>query len=91
MRDHDQSLLTKIRKFKNDKKSLQNKLEWLTMKETSINRETMIETMELEKSSEVKFLLIEKWTNVDPLKITTQKGANLVEVRISLGIEYEQG
>jgi predicted RNase H-like nuclease (RuvC/YqgF family) len=32
LRDHNQSLLTQIKKLKNDKKSLQNKLEQLTIR-----------------------------------------------------------
>jgi hypothetical protein len=87
---HNQSLLTQIKKLKNDKKLLQNKLEQLTRKEASINKETMIKPMELEKSSDVKIQVVEKGTNTDPINITTQKDANLVEVRIFLDVEHKQ-
>jgi DNA repair exonuclease SbcCD ATPase subunit len=83
LRVHNQSLLTQIKKLKNDKKSLQNKLEQLTKKEALINKETMTEPMELEKSPDVKIQVVEKGTNTDPINITTQEDAKLVEVRIS--------
>ena len=63
-------------------KSLQNELEKTTKKEASINKETMTEPMELEKSSDLKIQVIEKGINTYPINITTRKDANPVEVRI---------
>jgi hypothetical protein len=59
-RVHNQSLLTQIKKLKNDKKLLQNKLEQLTKKEASINKVTMIKLVELEKSPDIKIQVMEK-------------------------------
>jgi predicted nuclease with TOPRIM domain len=84
LRDHNQSLFTQIKKLKNDKNSLQGKLEQLTNKEALINKETMTNLIELEKSFGVKIEVMEKQTNIDPIDITNQKDANLVEVGISL-------
>jgi hypothetical protein len=55
-----------IKKLKNDKKSLENKLEQLIEKEAS-------------KSSDVKIQVVEKGTNTDPIHITTQEGAKSVQ------------
>jgi hypothetical protein len=42
-----------------------------TREEVSINKETMIESMELEKSSDVKIQVVEKGINTYPINITT--------------------
>jgi hypothetical protein len=52
-----------IKKLKNNKKSLENKLEQIIKKEAS-------------KSSDVKIQVVEKGTNTDPVIITTQKDSN---------------
>ena len=59
---HNQSLHTQIKKLKNDKKSLQGKLEKLINKELGINKETMIDLVEIKKSSKVKIKTLEKGT-----------------------------
>jgi hypothetical protein len=56
-----------IKKLKNDKRSLENKLEQI-QKEAS-------------KSSGEKIQVEEKGTNTDPVNITTQEDSNLVEVK----------
>jgi hypothetical protein len=50
----------------------------------------MIELMELEKFSDIKIQVMEKGTNTDPINITTQKYANLVEVRMSSNVEVQR-
>jgi hypothetical protein len=73
LKNHNQNLLTQIKKLKNDKKLLENKLEQLIEKEAS-------------KSSDVKIQVVEKGTNTDPIHITTQEGAKSVEVRTFLDV-----
>ena len=86
---HNQSLLTQIKKLKSDKKSLQNKLEQLINKESLVDKETITEHMELEKSSNGKNLMVYKWINTDPVNLTTQKNANPADVRRSSHVEVE--
>ena len=68
------------KKLNNDKNSLQERLEKFT------NKEALTNPIELEKSLDVKIQIVEKGTNTNPINITTQKDANLVEVRISLDV-----
>jgi hypothetical protein len=86
---HNQSLLTQIKKLKSDKKSLQNKLEQLINKESLVDKETMTEPMELEKSSDVKIPIVDKGINTDPVNLTTQKDANPADVKRSSNVEVE--
>jgi hypothetical protein len=57
LKNHNINLLMQIKKLKNDKKSLESKVEQL-IKETS-------------KSSNVKIQVEKKGTNTDPINITT--------------------
>jgi hypothetical protein len=57
--------------LRNEKKSVKKKLEQLTNKEASINKETLNEPMELEKSLDIKIQVMEKETNTDLVNITT--------------------
>jgi hypothetical protein len=41
-----------------------------------IDKETMIDPIEVEKSFAIKTQTMEKGTNTDPINITTQEGAN---------------
>jgi hypothetical protein len=72
---------TWIRKLKGEKKSQQETLRKLTSKESLIDKETMTDPIEVEKSSTVKTQVVEKGTNIDPIHVTTQEGAKSVEVR----------
>jgi hypothetical protein len=46
----------------------------------------MIDSMELDKSSEIKIKIMENGINTNPINITSQKYANPIEVRISLDV-----
>jgi hypothetical protein len=54
LKAQNQSLLTQIKNIKSDKKTVQDKLEQLINKESLVDKETMIEPMELHKSSNEK-------------------------------------
>jgi hypothetical protein len=86
---HNQSLLTHIKKLKSDKKSLKNKLEQLINKESLVDKDTIIEPMELEKSSDVKISIVDKGINTYLVNLTTQKDANPVDVNRSSNVEVE--
>jgi hypothetical protein len=62
---HNQNLVLQIKKLKNDKRSLENKLEQI-QKDAS-------------KSSGVNIQVVEKGTNTDPIHVTTQEDVNPVE------------
>ena len=68
LKNHNQNLLTQIKKLKNDKKSLERKWEQLIKKEAS-------------KSSKVKIQVVEKGINTDPINITTKEDVNPIEVK----------
>jgi hypothetical protein len=76
LKDHNQNLLTQIKKLKNDKKSLENKLEQLIEKEAL-------------KSSDVEVQVVEKGTNTDPIHITTQEGAKSVQEKTFSDVEEQ--
>lgn len=59
LKDHNEKLLTQIKKLKKDKKSLENKVQQLVKKESS-------------KLSNVEVRVEEKM-NIDPVKVTTQE------------------
>jgi len=63
LKNHNQTLLTQIRKLKNDKKPLENKLEQFIEKKAS-------------KSSVFKIQVVEKGANIDTMDITTKKYCN---------------
>jgi hypothetical protein len=86
---NNRSLLTQIKKLKSDKKSLQNKLDQLINKESLVDKETMIEPMELEKSSDVNIPIMDKGINTDPVNLTTQKDANPTNVKRSSNVEVQ--
>jgi hypothetical protein len=54
-----------------------------------VDKETMIEPMELEKSSDVKISIVDKGINTDPVNLTTQKDANPVDVKRSSNVKVE--
>lgn len=68
LKDHGGKLLTQIKKLKNDKKSLKDKLEQLTQ--------------EVSKSLDVTVQVEEKGINTDPVNITTQGEDKLDEVKM---------
>jgi hypothetical protein len=84
---HNQSLLTQIKKIKSDKKTVEDKLEQLINKESLVDKETMTEPMELQKSSNGKNLMVDKAINTDPVNLTTQKDS--VDVKRSSHVEVE--
>jgi hypothetical protein len=89
LRVHNRSLLTQIKKLKSDKKSLQNELDQLINKESLVDKETMIEPMELENSSDVNIPIMDKGINTDPVNLTTQKDANPTNVKRSSNVEVQ--
>jgi hypothetical protein len=84
---HNQSLLTQIKKIKSDKKTVEDKLEQLINKESLVDKETMTEPMELQKSSNGKNLMVDKAINTDPVNLTAQKDS--VDVKRSSHVEVE--
>jgi hypothetical protein len=52
-----------------------------------IDKETTIELMELQKSSNGKNLMVDKEINIDPINLTTQKDS--VDVKRSSHVEVE--
>jgi hypothetical protein len=84
---HNQSLLTQIKKIKSDKKTVEDKLEQPINKESLVDKETMIEPMELHKSLNGKNLMVDKAINTNPVNLTTQK--DLVDVKRSSHVEVE--
>jgi len=58
-----------------------------------VDKETMTEPMELKKSSNVKNPIMDKGINTDSVNLTTQKDANLVDVKIFsiVTVETSQG
>jgi hypothetical protein len=87
LKAHNQSLLTQIKKIKSDKKTVQDKLEQLINKESLVDKETMTEPMELQKSSNGKNLMVDKAINTDPVNLTTQRDS--VDVKRSSHVEVE--
>jgi hypothetical protein len=78
---HNQNLLAQIKKIKSDKKTIQDKLEQLINKEPLVDKETMTEPMELQKSSNGKNMMVDKAINTNPVNLTTQR--DLVDVKRS--------
>jgi hypothetical protein len=76
LKNHSQNLIAQIKKLKGKKKSQQETLKQLTNKKSLIDKETMSDPIEIKKSSAVKIQVAEKGTNIDPINITTQEGAN---------------
>jgi hypothetical protein len=89
LRVHKKSLLTEIKKLKSDKKSLQNKLDQLINKESLVNKETVIEPMELEKYSDVNNTIVDKGINTEIVNLTTQKDANPTNVKRYSNVEVQ--
>ena len=73
LKDHSEKLLTQIKKLKNDKKSLKNKLEELITKEVS-------------KFLDVTIQGEEKETNTDTVNITTQELEKPIQVKTNSDI-----
>ena len=92
---HNQCLLTQIKKIKSDKKMIHEKLEQPINKESLVDKETMIEPIELQKSSNGKNLMVDKAINTDPVNLPTQKDSfdvkrsSHVEVETSYGDEED--
>jgi hypothetical protein len=82
-----QSLLTQIKKIKSDKNIVHDKLEQLTNKESLVDKETMIEPMEIEKYSNEKNFIMDKGINTNPVNLTTQNFVNSVDVNRSSHIQ----
>ena len=74
---------------KSDKKMVQDKLEQLTNKESLVDKETMTGPMEIEKYSNEKNMIMDRGINTDPVNLTAQKFANLVDVKRSSHIQVE--
>ena len=75
LKNHSQNLIAQINKLKSEKKSQQDMLEQLTNKESTINKETMTNPIEIEKLSHAKIQTFEKGTNTDPIDIKNKKDA----------------
>jgi hypothetical protein len=90
LRVHDRSLLTQIKKLKSDKKLLHNELDQLINKESLFDKETMVEPMELENSSDVNISIMDKGINIDPFNLMTQKDANPTNVKRSSNVEVQK-
>jgi hypothetical protein len=71
LKNHSQNLITQIKKLKGEKKSQQETLKQLTNKKSLIDKETMIDPIEIKKSSAVKIQVAEKGTNTSPVEVET--------------------
>jgi len=58
-KNHSQISSTQIKKLKNEKQSQQETLEQLTIKEFMIDKETMIDLIKIEKSSNIQIQTLE--------------------------------
>lgn len=67
-RNHSQNLLSQIKKLKNEMKTQQKKLEQLVNEESLIDKETIMDPVELEKFLEVKVQTIDKEIVTDVIK-----------------------
>jgi hypothetical protein len=86
---HNQKLLTQIKKLTSDKKSLKNNLDQLIKKKSLVDKETMIEPMELDKSSYVNNTIMDKGINIDPINLANQKDANPTNINRSTNFEVQ--
>jgi hypothetical protein len=68
LKQHNQDLLTQIKRLKHDKKSLQ---EELVRKISIVDKKTMTEPMELKKSLDAKTSNLDKGINTDLVNLTT--------------------
>jgi hypothetical protein len=68
---------------------LQNKLDQLINKGSLVDKETMIEPMELENSSNVNIQIRDKGINTDPANLTNQKEANPTNIKMSSNVEVQ--
>jgi hypothetical protein len=84
---HNQSLITQIKKIKSDKKTVEDKLKQPINKESLVDKETITEPMELQKSSNGKNLMVDKAINTNPINLTAQKDS--VDVKRSSHVEVE--
>jgi hypothetical protein len=66
---------------------VQDKLEQLINKESLVDKETMTEPMELQKSSNGKNMMVDKEINTNPFNLTTQRDS--VDVKKSAHVEVE--
>jgi hypothetical protein len=71
LKNHSQNLIAQIKKLKGEKKSQQETLKQLTSKKLLIDKETMIDPIEIKKSSAVKIQVAEKGTNTNSIKEKT--------------------
>lgn len=76
IKNHNQNLLTQIKKLKSDTKSLENKLEEFSRKEASISLEIAIQ-------------FEEKGTNTDLDNIMNQNDPNPIEVNIYIEVSIQ--
>jgi hypothetical protein len=87
LKQHNQDLLTQIKRLKHDKKSLQEDLD---RKTSIVDKEIMIEPIELEKSLDVKISIMDKAINTDLVNLTTHvKRYSNVEVETIHGYEED--
>jgi hypothetical protein len=71
LKNQSQNLIAQIKKLKGEKKSQKETLKKLTNKKSLIDRETMIDLIEIKKSSAVKIKVAEKGTNTSPVEVKT--------------------
>jgi hypothetical protein len=69
MKNHSQNLIAQTKKLKGERKSQQETIKQLTSKESLMDKETMTNPIETEKSPIVKTQTMEKEIDKDPNKI----------------------
>ena len=89
LKNHNKSLVAQIKKLKSEKKSQKEKLEKFSSKEVTTNEEIILEPIKIEKCSNVKISIVDKGINTNPINLTTQKDANLEDVKRSSHVEVE--
>jgi hypothetical protein len=83
LKRHNHELLIQIKNTKHDKNSLQGDI---YRKKSIVDKETMTKPMELEIYLDVKIPNLDKRINIDSVNLTTQKDANLANVKKSLNV-----
>jgi hypothetical protein len=90
LKNHNQSLVTLIKKLKNEKKSQKERLEQFYSKETMTSEETILEPIEIKKLPIKKIQTSEKGINTNLVNLTTHvKRSSNVEVETIQGYEED--
>jgi hypothetical protein len=69
LKNHNQSLVTQIKKLKNEKKSQKERLEQFYSKEAMTSEETILEPIEIKKLPVKKIQTLEKGINIDLVEL----------------------